>query len=213
MMKKSAHSIFLFGLIIVMISSCNTSSNLADSSIIQKRRYTKGYHIALKGSQKEHTNDRIANIQVETLEAQDIKLNKPSDSAEASVSTKIVETVLSKAPIAETYKRSELMDDEVVIADFQPDALPVYKEMNEARVSKKEIRKNLRHLRSLSAAPAAAASGESLILYIILAIIIPPLAVGLLYGIGTEFWISLILSFLFYIPGIIYALIKVLQKG
>jgi uncharacterized membrane protein YqaE (UPF0057 family) len=49
------------------------------------------------------------------------------------------------------------------------------------------------------------------ILLVILAILIPPLAVYLAKGIGTEFWISLILTLLFFIPGIIYALIVVLS--
>ncbi|NEN22614.1 YqaE/Pmp3 family membrane protein [Cryomorpha ignava] len=52
-----------------------------------------------------------------------------------------------------------------------------------------------------------------MVLYIILAIILPPLAVGLLYGIGTEFLISLVLTLLFFLPGVIYALIMVLKKG
>ena len=212
MMKKSTFSILLFGLIIAMISSCNTSSNLADNSIIQKRRYTKGYHIAFKGSQKAVNNDKITSTPAEPLEAQEIKRSTPSDLAEASVSTKPLETAIAKEPIAETYKKSDLKEDEDIVSNSQPDALPVYKDLNEAPVSKKEIRKNLRHLKSLNA-PRPAAGDASLVLYIILAFILPPLAVGLLYGIGTEFWISLVLSLLFFIPGVIYALIKVLQKG
>ena len=47
------------------------------------------------------------------------------------------------------------------------------------------------------------------ILLIILAILIPFLAVGLYEGITTRFWISLILSLLFWIPGIIYAILVV----
>jgi len=46
---------------------------------------------------------------------------------------------------------------------------------------------------------------------VILAILLPPLAVYLHQGeINTKFWISLILTLLFFIPGIIYALIVVL---
>ncbi|MFN3917863.1 MAG: YqaE/Pmp3 family membrane protein [Flavobacteriales bacterium] len=45
------------------------------------------------------------------------------------------------------------------------------------------------------------------LLLILLCIFIPPLAVYLVHGIGTEFWIDLILCLLFFLPGIIYALI------
>lgn len=49
------------------------------------------------------------------------------------------------------------------------------------------------------------------LLLVILAILLPPLAVYLHQGeINSKFWISLILTLLFFIPGIIYALIVVL---
>ncbi|KAI3972388.1 hypothetical protein MKW92_008045 [Papaver armeniacum] len=41
---------------------------------------------------------------------------------------------------------------------------------------------------------------------IILAIILPPLGVFLRFGCQAEFWICLVLTFLGYIPGIIYAI-------
>nr|WP_089317878.1 YqaE/Pmp3 family membrane protein [Pontibacter ummariensis] len=47
------------------------------------------------------------------------------------------------------------------------------------------------------------------IVEIILAVLLPPLAVFLHEGIGSSFWISVILTLLFYIPGIIYALLVV----
>ena len=45
------------------------------------------------------------------------------------------------------------------------------------------------------------------LLRVILAIILPPLAVGLAYGIGKQFFINLLLTLLGYIPGVIHALI------
>ncbi|KAK9692096.1 hypothetical protein RND81_09G240400 [Saponaria officinalis] len=41
---------------------------------------------------------------------------------------------------------------------------------------------------------------------IILAIILPPLGVFLKYGCKCEFWITLLLTCLGYIPGILYAI-------
>lgn len=43
------------------------------------------------------------------------------------------------------------------------------------------------------------------ILSIILAILLPPLAVGLRYGLGSAFWINLLLTLIGYLPGIIHA--------
>jgi len=47
---------------------------------------------------------------------------------------------------------------------------------------------------------------------ILCAIFIPPLGVFLQVGLGTDFWINLVLTFLGYIPGIIHALWVILRK-
>ena len=53
---------------------------------------------------------------------------------------------------------------------------------------------------------------EKTILYVILAILLPPLAVYLHQNdINTKFWISLILTLLFWIPGVVYSLLVVLD--
>ena len=47
---------------------------------------------------------------------------------------------------------------------------------------------------------------ENKVLMVILAILIPPLAVGLKDGIGVHFLLNIVLCFLFYVPGLIHAL-------
>lgn len=67
----------------------------------------------------------------------------------------------------------------------------------EIKKYKKEKRKN------------GAADTDTLLL-VIVAIILPPLAVYLHQGeINTKFWISLLLTLLFWLPGIIYALLVI----
>ncbi|MDQ3191089.1 MAG: YqaE/Pmp3 family membrane protein [Bacteroidota bacterium] len=46
---------------------------------------------------------------------------------------------------------------------------------------------------------------------IILAFLLPPLAVFLHRGLDTYFWISLILTILVWVPGVIFALLVVLD--
>jgi uncharacterized membrane protein YqaE (UPF0057 family) len=51
------------------------------------------------------------------------------------------------------------------------------------------------------------------LLMVILCILLPPLAVYLHEGeVNTKFWISVLLTLLFWLPGIIYALVVVLEK-
>jgi uncharacterized membrane protein YqaE (UPF0057 family) len=50
------------------------------------------------------------------------------------------------------------------------------------------------------------------IVKIILAIVLPPVAAFLQIGLTTHFWINLVLTILFYLPGIIHALWLVLTN-
>lgn len=70
------------------------------------------------------------------------------------------------------------------------------------KAEKKELKKEMRE------AYRQRAGGTSII-EIILAVLLPPLAVFLHEGIGSSFWISIILTLLGYLPGIIYALLVV----
>ena len=47
---------------------------------------------------------------------------------------------------------------------------------------------------------------------IIIAILLPPLAVFLQVGIGKHFWINLLLTILGYIPGIVHAVWVIAKK-
>ncbi len=61
---------------------------------------------------------------------------------------------------------------------------------------------------------AGAPANTNTVLLVILAILLPPLAVYLHEGeINTKFWIDLVLTLLFFVPGVIYALIVVLNNG
>ncbi|MFI5186551.1 MAG: YqaE/Pmp3 family membrane protein [Chitinophagales bacterium] len=57
-------------------------------------------------------------------------------------------------------------------------------------------------------------NGVSTLLLVIIAILLPPLAVALHEGgINSRFWIDLLLTLLFYLPGLIYALVIILGNN
>ncbi len=59
---------------------------------------------------------------------------------------------------------------------------------------------------------SAPAADTNTILLVILSFILPPLAVYLVYNaIGTPFWVNLLLTILFWVPGVIHALYHVLK--
>lgn len=57
----------------------------------------------------------------------------------------------------------------------------------------------------------AASINENKILKIVLAVLLPPLAVFMNSGLGTQFWLNLVLTIVgFWIVGVVHALIVVL---
>jgi uncharacterized membrane protein YqaE (UPF0057 family) len=48
---------------------------------------------------------------------------------------------------------------------------------------------------------------------IIVAIFLPPLAVFLMVGLGRDFWINLILTLLFWLPGTLHAIYLIVTRS
>jgi uncharacterized membrane protein YqaE (UPF0057 family) len=79
---------------------------------------------------------------------------------------------------------------------------------SERKARIKEVKKELKEYKRQKQSGAAPIADRTLI--IILAILIPPLGVYLYEGeINSKFWISLLLTLLFFIPGMIYSLLVV----
>ena len=49
------------------------------------------------------------------------------------------------------------------------------------------------------------------LLLVVVAIFLPPLAMALHDGLSNRFWISLLLTIIFYLPGLIYTLYQILR--
>jgi len=81
----------------------------------------------------------------------------------------------------------------------------------EKRAKIKDVKKELKEFKAEK--KAGKEPSTNTLLLVILAILLPPLAVYLHEGTtNNRFWISLILTLLFWIPGVIYALVVVLGK-
>ena len=110
-----------------------------------------------------------------------------------------------------------------VVIPFAPLSAPkisvtdALKEFN--TISKSEKKERIKEVKSQlnefkKAKKEGKAPSTNTLLLVILALLLPPLAVYLHQGeINNKFWISLVLTLLFFIPGVIYALVVVLGKG
>ena len=101
----------------------------------------------------------------------------------------------------------------------EPDPAKVKSAMDEFNsLSRKEKRTRVKEVKKeIKAYKAAQKAGKETdtdtLLLVILAILLPPLAVYLYEGeINNRFWISLILTLLGWLPGVIYALVVILGQ-
>jgi uncharacterized membrane protein YqaE (UPF0057 family) len=84
-------------------------------------------------------------------------------------------------------------------------SIPSHADKNDVKAKRKAVKKILREFKKSKAAD------DRTVLLVILCILLPPLAVYLHQNaINSKFWISLLLSLLFWLPGIIYSLLVVL---
>ncbi|WP_018477997.1 YqaE/Pmp3 family membrane protein [Pontibacter roseus] len=116
---------------------------------------------------------------------------------EASVAAPVAAATPKVTPVA------PVPVEEVKVTEAEALAMAKERIASMTKAEKKEFRKEVRE------ALKQDGGGGTSIIKIILAILLPPLAVFLHDGIGTSFWISIILWLLGVIPGIIYALLVV----
>jgi uncharacterized membrane protein YqaE (UPF0057 family) len=108
----------------------------------------------------------------------------------------------------ETTAPKEVLPDDVVVTD----ALREFKSLS--RVDRKmrmhEVKKTIKEYKA--AKKAGDDVNTNTLLLAILAILLPPLAVGLHeHALNGKFWLSVLLTLLFWLPGVIYALFVVLS--
>ena len=163
--------------------------NTLFSCSTQKQAYVNNqYH--------QYTAEKIAPVQSE---------NEVVSASTEEVAPAVIENSVS--PEAKAIAKPS------VKAEAKKEVVNISKEEIAARVKnltkaeKKEIRKEIKKLSKENRDSPEVAT----ILLVILAIIIPPLAVFLVDGLELPFWLDLLLTLLFFLPGIIYALYRIFK--
>lgn len=162
---------------------------------------------------KPATEDVTAVSQAPTVS--EIALAANTEKQETAKAAPVLEANASAKPVAaapsksiEVVKTPAVKEDvtlekrEMTLAEAEALALAKERVANMTKAEKKELKKDLKEAMRQS-------RSRTSIVEIILAIFLPPLAVFLHDGIGTSFWINIILTLLFILPGIIHALLVV----
>lgn len=210
-MNTKLSSLVAILVVAVLMSSCKTGSDVISDRGIQKRKYTKGYYMAQK-----NRNDKV-----KSTDSEEVVVTKETSSDDvAAVRPEPAERVDSSSPsVEESLSLLESVEIEQGEASSKERATTRSKErLHEAAQPKRrtgpstfKVKEPLAPTTALNLETSGyEVSDTDTLLLVILAILLPPLAVYLLKGIGTEFWISVLLTLLFWLPGIIYALYLIL---
>ncbi len=207
MKNKYVFILLIFG-IGMFFSSCSRLEKIT----VSKRHYRGGYYVDLGGRKpdvkKQNKTRNLTNSPAEKPAESTADLNIALKSKNESDEKMVIAVPEFKSTLAEVEKKEQS---------------PKYK--NTKFFASKESISNMHQLvksqeivnrenalsNEIATRDWSSTSDLPMWLMIVFCIILPPLAVGLKFGIVDKFWISLLLTLLFWIPGVIYALIVVLD--
>jgi uncharacterized membrane protein YqaE (UPF0057 family) len=177
--------------LLVLISSCGSTLN------ITKRRHSSGYYVSISGD--DHNGSK------RTMERKD-KARKADQTILNKIDSETISTDAEKSDNAaedQTEKIKTVKDQ-----NFSSEQITAAEEFSQMSTLKK-----IKALKRLKKENKSDDNAEvTLLLLVILAILLPPVAVYMKRGVSTPFWLSILLSLLFWLPGIIYALLIVFDE-
>ncbi len=183
---------------------------------IEKRHYNSGYHVQWHGQ-------RSKVIKAEPAKPQDAMAPVENMAQQESLVPTDAVQPMADASVMHEQKQETMTTGTVATVTNQPIAKVESPKAPKANAKVSDVKQEASSFKtSVSKGYTAQSTVDVLekssplaevdmIVLVILAILIPPLAVYLHSGIGTSFWISLILTLLFWIPGVIYSLLVVLD--
>jgi uncharacterized membrane protein YqaE (UPF0057 family) len=191
-MKKLLTPFILFAVSSILLSSCSGPSTIA----LTKRHYRTGYYVDWAGKKPTTTTSRV--IASAKSEPKIALIAVANTEGSLNISSAILIPEKSNRP-----QKSCLTNHINAIAN---------KKHTPTAVNQNEGPLNINGINSTTAtADVRIDANISFIVIVLCAIFLPPLGVALMYGIHLYFWVDLILTLLFFIPGMIFALIVVLM--
>lgn len=198
---KLQHTLSFF-LALLLLASCSNSKDVVSDRWIQKRKYNKGYFITKRGAAPEidsKSNEETA-IEVTPVlllsDANPTELSNIPRSEYKSIEDRAPRNNDASSTAQVNNSENEVADHAMVeVASFEP----------------RRHRASIEHQTSFRLDETDHTDDTEMLIYLVIALFIAWLSVGILYNWGTEFLIALILWFLFWLPGTLYGIIKVLQ--
>lgn len=181
--------------IALLMNSCASSNDVVSNRLISKRKYTKGLfvkkNLKLKSDGVEESENYAMNTEESNSESENINL---SVRELKNINSEIEgDKMLNSANVASTHMIEMLIVEEEV----HPNAIrPKNNELSGSLSTRNGVKKEFQKaLKDQVKAKKAIDTGDPvmLILLIILALFLPPVAIAIYRGIDNIFWLDLVL--------------------
>lgn len=201
MKKFTTLQLLIGGLLLVVFYSCapKYGAHFTISSTFYQSKAEEP--VVREESQINATHENVP-LEIKKIEA------KGDEPDYAIVSKDRIITVVPNPSIEKLVKKHEERVEEIERSGLESKAVKKELKKEKKRASKeikKAVKEEIKEIKKMQDRNES----DNYVLMMILAVLIPPLAVGLTYGIVDKFWISLLLTLLFWLPGAIYSLIVV----
>jgi uncharacterized membrane protein YqaE (UPF0057 family) len=193
-MKKLFTPFILFTITSILMSSCSGPSTLA----LTKRHYRAGYYVDWAGKKPSSTTntDRVP---------------KNIEPKIASLVIKNLENTVNTTSIVLIPEKLNQPQKSIAARHIN---IIANKTATPTAVNQNENTLNISGINTTTAvADVRIDANISFVVIVICAIFLPPLGVALMYGIHLYFWVDLVLTLLFFFPGMIFALIVVCMQA
>lgn len=177
----------------LILGSCGTSNDVVGGGILQKRKYNKGFYWNRNANTKD--SETVKNEEVKASEEEYVVMNENTATPVSTTSAySTVESVgdiasVNENEIVNTQKRELTGSSSLTTTKASVNSTSSTKKINVFKAQKQAVN----YLKKNTSSPA---SDVATIVLVILAILIPPLAVFLFEGVTSRFWIDLILAIL-----------------
>lgn len=209
-MMKRLNVLYLFLALTLVLGSCGSSNNVVSNKLISKRKYNKGFHINKKGNYK----DSKKNVASEDLKADDAKSTDekltPTRASRKDWKEKFAPVTIERETESEAVAEVESYTEEIPSSDsHQSDDINTVVETESNTESSENESSEDAKASSLESKGYLSSPSTSdpvmLVIYILLCLFLPPVAIAIYSGISGIFWLDLILFLLaissfFWIP-------------
>jgi len=212
--QRRVYQLLSFMIVAIIMASCASTNDVVSDRRIQKRKYNKGFFFDFdkKWGKSGQEIDAIAldnNEDVQKKVQNEVEASTLAETASTEVKEEAIIPVQNVEKVASSFEKSMASDNEIL---SDSDAKEVNGLQREGAGGLKAPVKELHQIKSKRPASSSSNQGSDvpLVLLIILAFLIPFLAVGLYTDWDlTKTLIALLLTILFYLPGLIYALLVI----